>query len=318
MERRHQRHFAMFADNVYTSDTAAAHFSKAVTYLQNVESASGSSELLIENSAQEMLIHAIYGSNFIERAGLGLEVTTYLCRQILLDDTSTHADDKSDERKSIELMEVDSTLKNNPVSYILRGRQEIIQHLKAYRHFLHRFVTLHEDMTEDLIIDTHRILCQGVPVIQQGQDDVPSEDYGGRYRNVIVGAGNTNFVVPHYVSRKMAELCLDFNVDMQQAEATGRVDPFSLAAKYSLEFVQIHPFLDGNGRMCRIILNAILFRFCGIFVAIGESEEDRTAYLDIKKRASQTMEGHGEYATFVLGKSVRALRKLKQRLNRRV
>jgi Fic family protein len=318
MQPHRQRHLTKSADNVYTAETAPAKFAKAVTYLQKIESTSTSPNSLIENSAHEMMIHAIYGSNYIERAGLGLEVTTHLCRQILLGDCSTSAIDKADEQSAIELMEVDPTLKNKPIGHVLRGRQEIIQHIKAYRYFLHRFVTLGDDMTEALITDTHKILCQGVPVIQQGQIDVPPEAYGGIYRKVIVGAGNTNFVVPHHVPRKMAELCVDFKADMQQAEATGSVDPFSLAAKYSLEFVQIHPFLDGNGRMCRIILNAILFRFCGIFVAIGESEEDRTAYLDIKKRASQTMEGHGEYATFVLGRSVRALRRLKQKLNRRI
>jgi len=36
------------------------------------------------------------------------------------------------------------------------------------------------------------------------------------------------------------------------------MDPFSLAAKYSLEFAQIYPFRDGNGRMCRMILNAVV------------------------------------------------------------
>lgn len=36
--------------------------------------------------------------------------------------------------------------------------------------------------------------------------------------------------------------------------------------------------------------------------------------MGIKKRASQEMEGHGEYATFVLQKGVTQLRRIKQKL----
>jgi hypothetical protein len=65
-----------------------------------------------------------------------------------------------------------------------------------------------------------------------------------------------------------------------------------------------------------MILNAILFRYVGIVVPIGESVEDQVEYIDIKKRASRDMEGHGEYATFVLDKGAKALEDLQQTLQR--
>lgn len=61
----------------------------------------------------------------------------------------------------------------------------------------------------------------------------------------------------------MAQMCEDLKSDLATAENEGFIDPFSVATKYSLQFVMIHPFQDGNGRMCRIILNAILCRFAG-------------------------------------------------------
>ena len=33
-------------------------------------------------------------------------------------------------------------------------------------------------------------------------------------------------------------------------------------------FVNIHPFEDGNGRMCRMLLNVVLLKFIGVCVAI--------------------------------------------------
>lgn len=121
------------------------------------------------------------------------------------------------------------------------------------------------------------------------------------------------FTPPQYVPKQMEEMCNNLKNDLNAAKATA-IDPISLATKYSLEFVTIHPFQDGNGRMCRLILNAILFRFIGVVAPIGKTEEDIAEYIGIKRRASESMEGHGEYATFVLGKVVRSLQRMKKKV----
>lgn len=43
------------------------------------------------------------------------------------------------------------------------------------------------------------------------------------------------------------------------------------------------PFLDGNGRTCRILPNAITMRYAGIFISIGEHEEERLKEIDIRR-----------------------------------
>lgn len=88
--------------------------------------------------------------------------------------------------------------------------------------------------------------------------------------------------------------------DLETSENQNTVDPFSIAAKYSLEFVSTRPFQDGNGRLCRMILNAILCRYAGIIIPIGEQGEERDEYMGIKKRASLQMGGQGVYATWVI------------------
>ncbi|KAF4456013.1 fic doc family protein [Fusarium austroafricanum] len=171
-------------------------------------------------------------------------------------------------------------------------------------------------MTETLVKDTHAILCKGVSIIdpEKKWPEVPFEKYAGKYRDVFVGAGNTMFTPPKYIPTNMAKMCADLKKEIEDGESQNSLDPFSLASKYSLKFVEIHPFQDGNGRMCRMILNVIMFRYAGV-VPIGEREEDRVEYMNIKKRASKDMEGHGEYATFVLKKGARAIQKLKQKLH---
>ncbi|GKT99587.1 fic doc family protein [Fusarium langsethiae] len=292
-------------------------FDKATRYLGSLrDSRTPEQQEILIGELHESIIHAIFGSNKIERAGLGLDVTIHLCRKILQGEPVPEIDERDPdyESKVLELYNHDRTLRNQPRQYVLRGRREIVQHMRAFQHIIHHFVTLGEDMTEDLIKDTHAILCKGVSIIDPEHPEVPSEKYAGKYRSVPVGAGNTMFVTPQFVPAKMSEMCANLKKEIEDGEAQRSLDPFSLASKYSMRFVEIHPFQDGNGRMCRMILNAILFRYAGIVVPIGEREEDRTEYMDIKKRASRDMEGHGEYATFVLKKGTTAIRKLKQKL----
>lgn len=113
----------------------------------------------------------------------------------------------------------------------------------------------------------------------------------------------------------MTVLCGNLKTEIQRAKRNNQLDPFSLAAKYSMEFVQIHPFRDGNGRMCRIILNAILCRFAGVFSPIGEDDEDVKTYIGIKRREGERLHGHGEYAYFVLKKCHTRVREMKKKLS---
>ncbi|KAF4967906.1 hypothetical protein FZEAL_10465 [Fusarium zealandicum] len=304
----------------YASDQdPKALFEKATRYLGSMKDTDRTPEeqdtLIKEINAS--IVHAIFGSNMIEGAGLGLDVTLHLCLKILEGEPVDDIEDRDPEYESklLDLFNHDKTLRALPRQHVLRGRREIVQHMRAFQYFIDRFVVKKEDMTEELIKDTHAILCKGVSIIDPELPEVPSDKYAGRYRNVAVGAGNTMFVVPKYVPEKMNEMCTNLKREIQEGEARGSLDPFSLAAKYSLRFVEIHPFQDGNGRMCRMILNAILFRYAGIVVPIGEREEDRVEYMNIKKRASRDMEGHGEYATFVLKKGARAIQKMKQKLH---
>jgi prophage maintenance system killer protein len=294
-------------------------FEMAATWIEALQSKiiDDSGQDIIMKEVQEAIIRAIFGSNQIERAGLGLDLTIQMCRQVFAgEEVPTFPESDPDyQEKLLELcLKKQPDLKGRSAQYILRSRNEVVQHAKAYQHIIHAVVVKKQYLTEDLIKETHQMLTRGVPIVEEGMSDVPPEQYGGIYRTVIVQAGTTNFTVPKFIPQEMNRMCAELQADFDKAAATGVVDPFSLAANYSLKFVQIHPFRDGNGRMCRMILNAILCRFTGVVIPIGEQGEERKEYMDIKKRASAQMEGHGEFATFTLKRACTRLREMKKKL----
>ena len=79
----------------------------------------------------------------------------------------------------------------------------------------------------------------------------------------------------------------DLSSETLAAEQAGHVDPYVLAARYCHKFANIHPFADGNDRMCRLILNSLLFKYAGVFCVLGENEQAKDEYLSIAARGSQ-------------------------------
>ncbi|PLB48789.1 Fic-domain-containing protein [Aspergillus steynii IBT 23096] len=268
-------------------------FKKATDFCSTIqervtEKGSGGFKIL-SNTLTKQSGTAIFGSNYIESAGLDLEETINICERVFRGE-HIHS----------------GTL----TSHIVRSRREVIQHALAFQHIITRMVLNDEPLTEELILNTHYILTKKI--------DTPGgtswREYSGKYRTVHVHAGATNFVTPKYVPTKVRELVSEFEADITRIEASQDIDPFTLAAKYCSDFVMIHPFVDGNGRMCRLILNAILLKYAGIVLCLGENDESRQQYLDIQRRAGERMEGSGELAALILKKSIARYRTLKQKL----
>ncbi|OJJ50083.1 hypothetical protein ASPZODRAFT_89908 [Penicilliopsis zonata CBS 506.65] len=240
---------------------------------------------IVTETLTRHLGNVIFGSNYIERAGLNLDETIKICERVFRGEV-LH------------------------VSHIVRSRREVVQHALALQHIVTEMVARDKPLSEDIILTTHRILTEKI--------DTPGgaswREYSGKYRSIPVHAGSTNFVAPKFIHKKMQELIHDYNDDVLKAETTQTLDPFAMAAKYCNDFVMIHPFQDGNGRMCRLILNAILLKYAGVAICLGEHDESREEYLNIQRRIGERMEGSGELAALVLKKAMGRYRTLKQKL----
>lgn len=201
---------------------------------------------------------------------------------------------------------------------MIRSRREVVQHAAAFQFIVDQFVKKCEPMSERLIKETHRILTYGLSAAEAG--NISNQSFGGVYRsgNELAFAGSLEYTRPADIPKAMRATVESLQNDIAAIENTGVIDPFMLAAKYCDRFVNIHPFKDGNGRMCRMILNTILIKYAGIVISLGEKGDERDEYLLIAQESTLSGGHTGQLGKKVLDLAHQTLRGLKKKLLRRL
>ncbi|KAF3928390.1 hypothetical protein ABW20_dc0107810 [Dactylellina cionopaga] len=299
--------------------TAVEVFTNAASHINDIREIikRSSSADDLEKAIIDQIAMVVFGSNYIECAGLGLDETIQLCRIIFSGITPSNILARSPEYQE-RLEELAQSPGQSFQKTKIRDRREVINHAGAFMYMIDRVINQDEFFSEDLICSTHKILVRGVDAKHENRTDTPSEQYAGLYRRVHVSAGNTNFVTPNFISTAMKRFIKNLNESLRNAEAEKELDPFYIAADACGEFVNIHPFLDGNGRICRLILNTILLKYAGIVAPIGEHAHERGEYLEIAKRRGEDECGNGELAFYTLRKGSETLKKLRDKLFSRI
>ena len=126
----------------------------------------------------------------------------------------------------------------------LREHFEAINHRNAI-YYVEDIIKKEEPFSEWQIRNFHQLILKNI-----------DDDTAGRYRqqNVLIsGATNTP---PDYtlLNDKMAHF-----VDWYNSESN-QLHPIERAAKVHADFVGIHPFIDGNGRTSRLLMNLELMK----------------------------------------------------------
>ncbi|KAF3907296.1 hypothetical protein ABW21_db0201833 [Orbilia brochopaga] len=268
----------------------------------------------LQEALIEQMTQAVFGSNTVEQVGLGHGETVKLCRMVFTADWSTDTPPRpADFHEQLEQLVQDTGAIEGLQHTDAGDRREVINHAGAMIYMITRVIDKNESFSEDLIRSTHKILVSGVDVLHSNGSVTSSNKYAGFYRRVHVAAGSSNFVHPAHVPRAMARFVEELNDTLYTAEILGEIDPFFIGAHAASEFVNVHPFLDGNGRTCRLLMNTILLKYAGIVAPIGELEGEREEYLGIARRRGEEECGSGELTTYTLGKASTALKRILER-----
>ncbi len=126
----------------------------------------------------------------------------------------------------------------------LREHFEITNHHEAIE-YLEGLVKPKYILTERDILDVHELVMSKI-----------GKDFAGRIRNVPVRITGANFIPPSVakVPDMLAELIAFVN------ENPLKLNDVLLASLFHHRFVWIHPFIDGNGRTVRLVMNLLLMR----------------------------------------------------------
>lgn len=153
------------------------------------------------------------------------------------------------------------------------GGKTLIEHLEATNHAAAidwmKTQAHHQSppLTENDIVHLHSLILKGI-------DDANA----GRYRTVAVRISGSTVVLPN--PRKVPELMQQFILWLQTSHA---LHPVERAAEAHYRLVTIHPFVDGNGRTARLLMNLLLLRY-GYPPAIIR-KQDRLAYITALEQA---------------------------------
>lgn len=112
------------------------------------------------------------------------------------------------------------------------------------------------ELTLDNILKSHELLTQSILLKKER----------GKIRKVQVGVRSEGRLVylavePEYIKQELEKLFADISVLLNSKLTTNEV--FYYAAYIHLVFVNIHPFVDGNGRATRLIEKWFLAKMLG-------------------------------------------------------
>ena len=170
------------------------------------------------------------------------------------------------------------------------GGKSLVEHLEAINHqhaidFVEQLATQPEAISEDDIKAIHRLVLRTI-----------DDDHAGVYRQQQVFIAGSAYLPPSAlaVPGRMAEFAewLVRTDDAIRTNMPNALHPVERAAHAHFWLVDIHPFVDGNGRTARLIMNLLLLQ-ANYPIAIIR-HEDRAAYY------AALEEGHeGRLASFL-------------------
>ena len=175
----------------------------------------------------------------------------------------------------------------------MREHLEAINHTEAIS-YIKDIAKQDIEISERTIKEIHALILHGI-----------DRENAGRYRTVpVMISGSTHIPSQPYLIEKQME---DFILRFKQMEKE-KVHPVLIAAYLHDELVRIHPFIDGNGRTSRLLMNLYLLRNGYVIITLKGSNDAKVNYYKALEK-SHTEQLPEDFQKLVIEAEIMALQK---------
>ena len=164
----------------------------------------------------------------------------------------------------------------------MREHLEAINHVEAIA-YIKQLMERNFPLNERELLSVHNLILRGI---------IPED--AGRYRRVQVMIKGSSHMPPQpfLVAKEMEDYFIWYE------ENKSKIHPVVLAAEMHERLVTIHPFIDGNGRTSRLIMNLILLQNGYVIANIKGDYETRMNYYKTLETA-QTSNNKEDFLLFI-------------------
>lgn len=164
----------------------------------------------------------------------------------------------------------------------MREHLEAINHVEAIG-YIKQLMDQNFSFNEREVLTIHNLILRGI---------IPED--AGKYRKVQVMIKGSSFMPPqpYIVPKEMEDYFIWYETHKK------RLHPVILAAQMHEKLVTIHPFIDGNGRTSRLVMNLILLQNGFVIANIKGDYESRMKYYNALEIA-QTKGNNQDFLLFI-------------------
>lgn len=162
------------------------------------------------------------------------------------------------------------------------------EHLEAINHheaigFIKDLIQKNNSLNERDLLSIHNLILRGI---------IPED--AGRYRKVQVMIQESTHMPPQpfMIAKEMEDYFIWYEINKN------KLHPVILAAEMNERLVTIHPFIDGNGRTSRLIMNLILMQKGYLIANIKGDYDNRMQYYQTLETA-QTKNNKEDFLLFI-------------------
>jgi len=164
----------------------------------------------------------------------------------------------------------------------MREHFEVINHKEAID-YIKDLVKEKEPLSKRILLDIHHLILKNI-----------DNENAGRYRNVDVMISGSAHKPPTFL--QVENLMEEYFNFYEENKST--LNPVILSAEIHERLVTIHPFIDGNGRTSRLVMNLILLQHGFPITNISSQNDLRDEYYTSLETV-QTGESKELFHTFI-------------------